>query len=66
MARSTITLPPQVNRLMSSFVVSSSWPGLFPVQLAWLALIAFNTAKATVNYLAKDTEAAVIAQLDNS
>jgi hypothetical protein len=47
------------------FVFASSWLGLFPVQLTWLALIAFNTEEAPLKYLAKDTEAAAIAQLDN-
>jgi hypothetical protein len=28
-------------------------------------LITFNTEEATVNYLAKDREAAVVAQVDN-
>jgi hypothetical protein len=49
---------------MNSFVISSPWLGLFPVQLAWLALITFNTEEATVNYLAKGMEVAVIAKLD--
>jgi hypothetical protein len=49
---------------MNSFVISSLLPGLFPVQLMWSALIAFNTEEATVHYLAKDMEAAVIAQFD--
>jgi hypothetical protein len=51
---------------MNSFVISSSWLDLFPVQLALLAFVAFNTEEAPVNYLAKDTEAAAIAKLDNS
>jgi hypothetical protein len=42
------------------------WLGLFPVQLTWLALIAFNTEEAAVKYLAKDIEATDIADLDNS
>jgi hypothetical protein len=50
---------------MNSFVISSPWLGLFPVQLTWFALFAFNTENAPVKYLAKDAEAAVIVQLDN-
>jgi hypothetical protein len=51
---------------MNSFVIPCSPLVLFRVQLALLALVAFNTEEAPVNYLAKDTEAATIAQLDNS
>jgi hypothetical protein len=51
---------------MNSFVVSCPCPGLFLVQLTLVALVASNTEEATVKYLAKDTEAVVIAQLDNS
>jgi hypothetical protein len=51
---------------MNSFVISSSWLGLFSDQLPIFALITFNTEEETLKYLAKDTEAAVIAQLDNS
>jgi hypothetical protein len=61
MAWSTITLSPQVNPPVNSFAISSSWLGLFPVQLVLFALIAFNTEEAPVKYLAKDTEAAAIA-----
>jgi hypothetical protein len=50
---------------MNSCVISSSWLGLFRIQLTLFAPVAFNTVKAPVKYLAKETEAAVIAQLDN-
>jgi hypothetical protein len=51
---------------MNSFAISCPWLGLFPVQLTCLALNTFNTEEATVNYLTKDAEAAVIALLENS
>jgi hypothetical protein len=54
------------NPQMNSFVISSSWLGLFSDQLTIFALITFNTEEETLKYLAKDTEAAAIAQLDNS
>jgi hypothetical protein len=46
-------------------VISCACLGLFPVQLARLALIAMNTEEAPVKYLAQNTEAAVLTQLDN-
>jgi len=50
---------------VNSFVFPFSWLGLFLVQLKMFALIAFNTEGVPLKYLAKDTEAAAIAQLDN-
>jgi hypothetical protein len=50
---------------MNSFAISSAWLQLFRVQLTWFALIVFNTEEAPVKYSAQDTEAAVVAQLDN-